>query len=302
MLIKGDIEKNRILKSKLHGLIAKFGYKYVVKLFGKELESHKTNNSKSKLYVDFQKTLLKIPKWSDKTIKKQYKKFIKWANRLDLEEQDLQQQLTQIIRGSTQIIINKSDVFVDTLLQNYKFPSIQNYYYRCLKRIARRIYENPKLIMEIKVDSLKNDLENILQKVLPYSEIKTILEFVDHPDNNDDVNLQVEYNFNDYESNDKSTNSNKSSIKLRGSDQVGLVIDKQSSDKSLHYISSNDLHNINDESDEILSVVKQNSMKNDNDYKDDDNVKYIRVPKFKKTPYYYNKPKINELNEYFFNE
>jgi hypothetical protein len=294
MLIKEDIQKIRLLKSKFHGFIVKFAYKYMNKLFEKELQRHESKINRPKLYTDFQRSLLEIPKWSDKTLKKQYNKFIKWIKRKeDIREEDLYKMLLKIIKGSTQIILNKSDVYVDTLLQDYHFITLQNYYYRCLKRIARRVYENPKDFQDIKMINLIDDLENILQKVLPSCEIKAILEFVDDNNQENDNNIQISYNFDNKSKTD-------SSISLRESVEKKLVVDKQQSENSLHYVSSDDVAIYNDSDGGLSQILKDVSINQNNE--DDDNVKHIRVPKFKKSQYYYNKPKINEINEHFFNE
>jgi hypothetical protein len=295
MLIREDIEENRRLKFKIHTIIVKFGYKYIVKLFQKELSRHESKSNKPKLYTDFQRSLLKIPKWSEKTLQKQYNKFTKWLIRqTDLQERDLQNILTKIIKFSTQIILNKSDAYIDALLQDYNFPTLKDYYYRCLKRIARRIYENPKELLDINKSELIDDLENILQKVLPSTEIKTILEFVDEQNDKID-NIKIQYDFD----NKSSSNSN-SSISLRKSEPKRLIVDKQDSDNSLHYVSSDEI--IQNDSDGGLSQILKDVSVQHNNIDEDTNVKHIRIPKFKKSQYYYNKPKVNEINEHFFNE
>ena len=99
--------------------------------------------------------------------------------------------------------------------------------------------------------------------------------------------IKVKYNF------ENDTESSKSSISLRknSSDNNNLIVDKIS---SLHYVSSDDLQDLKDTDDPDLSVK--------NKLVEDDNVRHINIPKIKKSQYYYNKPKINEINEYFFNE
>ena len=64
------------------------------------------------------------------------------------------------------------------------------------------------------------------------------------------------------------------------------------------YVSSDDLNKNYEKSDDN-SISKH--LKNI-DNQDNDSVKHIKIPKMKQSQYYYNKPKINELEEYFFNE
>lgn len=288
-MLKHSLTENTRLKTELYNLIIKFVYKYILKLFEQEKLYHNTPETKPSLYPEFQRSLLKITKWSGKTLEKQYLKFLKWVEkRKDLSEEQLYKLLKDIIKLSTQIMINKSDVYVDTLLQNYKFPTLKAYYYKCLRRIARRVYENPKLLYSLKNEDLINDLESILQNYLPLDEIKTILEFKEETENND--NIQVAYNFDDND--DKS-----SSISLRNSLKNMLLVDKEQSDQSLHYVSSNELIK-NYDYDDIKPIP--NNSEHIIDY--EDGVKHITVPKFKKSNYFYNKPKVNEISEHFFNE
>ena len=72
---------------------------------------------------------------------------------------------------------------------------------------------------------------------------------------------------------------------------ANLIVDKIS---SLHYVSSDDLHDLKNTDDDHLSVK--------NKIVENDNLRHIDIQKMKKSQYYYNKPKVNEINEYFFNE
>lgn len=292
-MLKHSLTENTRLKTELYNLIIKFIYKYILKLFEQEKLYHNTSAKKPSLYPEFQRSLLKITKWSDKTLDKQYSKFLKWVEkRKNLSEEQLYKLLKDIIKLSIQIMINKPDVYIDALLQNYKFPTLKTYYYKCLRRIARRVYENPKFLYSLKNEDLINDLENILQNYLPLDKIKTILEFKQETEK--DNNIQVVYNFDDND--DKS-----SSISLRNSLQNILLVDKEQSDQSLHYVSSNELiKNYDYDYDDMRQTP--NKPEKTIDYEDKDSVKHITVPKFKKTHYFHNKPKINEINEHFFNE
>ena len=288
MLVKSNIDKIYRLKSKLHNILIKYIYKYLTKVFEKEKESHITKSTRPSLYPDFQRVLLKIPKWSEKKMNKEYSKFLKWLSKKeDVTEEDLQITLINIIKLSTEILINKSDVYVDTLLQNYTFPTIKKYYLKCLRHISRIVYENPKSLYQFKTNFLTQELENVLNLFLPNDKIKTVLEFVN--EEIDETNIQIEYDF-DSKSSD--------SISVRPNSDQLLIVDKEQSERSLHYVSSDDLNKNYEKSDDN-SISKH--LKNI-DNQDNDSVKHLKIPKMKQSQYYYNKPKINELEEYFFNE
>jgi hypothetical protein len=298
MFIRQNKEDNKRLKTKLYNLIIRFVYKYLNKLYDREVEYHNTKQTKPKLYKDFQKTLLDITKWSDKTIEKQCNKFLKWVSkRENLSQNDIQDMIHGIIKLSTQIILDKSDVYITTLLQNFRFPTIKTYYYKCLKRIARIVYENPKNLHNLQTGKLFDELDNVLQSFLPLREIEAILEF-DDAQNDNDVKLQklrIEYNF----KNDDSTRN--STISTRHSNEPKLLIDKQPSEPSLQYVSSEDL-NFTKESESDSHQNKKAIVDIRKEIVREEGVKHIRIPKMKHSQYYYNKPKINEIEEHFFNE
>lgn len=296
MLVKSNIDKIYRLKSKLHNILIKHIYKYLTKVFEKEKDLHDTKRTRASLYPDFQRTLLKIPKWSDKKMNKEYCKFLKWLSKKeDVTEEDLQVILINIIKLSTEILINKSDVYVDTLLQNHTFPTVEKYYLKCLRHISRIVYENPKSLYQFKTNFLTQELDNVLNLFLPSDKIKTVLEFINQ--NNTETNIQIEYDFD--------SKSESDSISIRPNSDQLLIIDKEQSEKSdhsLHYVSSDDLHNNYEKSEDNVSKNVSKNFKNTCNQDDDDSVKHIKIPKMKKTQYYYNKPKIDELEEYFFNE
>jgi len=283
--IKQNIEKNRELKSVLYGILTKYIYKYIRRTFEKEKELHSTIETRPKLHRDFQKVLLQIPKWSSRTLEKEYTKFLKWVKKKnDINTEEL---MIDIIKLTTEIILNKSSIYVTSLLQDYKFPSLQQFYYKSLKKIARIIYEEPKSLYTIKTSKLTDQIENVLNIYLPTKQIESVLEFVER---DLDPCIKVKYNF---ENDSKSTESSKYSISLRknSSDNNNLIVDKIS---SLHYVSSDDLHDLKNTDDDHLSVK--------NKIVENDNLRHIDIQKMKKSQYYYNKPKVNEINEYFFNE
>lgn len=291
MLVKSNIDKIYRLKSKIHNILIKYIYKYLTRVFEKEKDLHITKHTRASLYPDFQRTLLKIPKWSEKKMNKEYSKFLKWLSKKeDVTEEDLQVVLINIIKLSTEILINKPDIYVDTLLQNHTFPTIEKYYLKCLRHISRIVYENPKSLYQLKTNFLTQELDNVLNLFLPSDKIKTVLEFINQ--DNTETNIQIEYDFD--------SKSESDSISIRPNSDQLLIIDKEHSDQSehsLHYVSSDDLHNNYEKSEDDLSKKLKITCN-----QDDDSVKHIKIPKMKTSQYYYNKPKIDELDESFFNE
>lgn len=289
MLIKQNIESNRKLRLKFYDILTKYIYKYMKKTFEKEKESHNSSDTKPKLYPDFQRVLLKIG--SSKTLEKEYSKFLKWSRKKnDIEENELQKMLNDIIKLTTEIMVNKPSIYVESLLFNYKFPTLQQFFSKSLKKIARIIYEQPKSLYTIKTSKLTDQIENVLNIFLPSKQIESVLEFIEK---DTDKSVKVKYDFDN-----QSNQSSKSSISLRkNSSDHDLIVDKINSEPSLHYVSSNDLNQdyYNSDDDENKIPVKNLNI-------EDDGVKHINIPKIKKSQYYFNKPKINEINEYFFNE
>jgi|FrelakmetLWP11LW_1041352.scaffolds.fasta_scaffold00038_3 hypothetical protein len=293
MLVKSNIDKIYRLKSKLHNILIKHIYKYLTRVFEKEEELHITKRTRASLYPDFQRILLKIPKWSEKKMNKEYSKFLKWLSKKeDVTEEDLQVILINIIKLSTEILINKPDIYVDSLLQNHTFPTIEKYYLKCLRHISRIVYENPKSLYQLKTNFLTQELENVLNLFLPSDKIKTVLEFIN--EDIDETNIQIEYDFD-------SKSSKSDSISIRPNSDQLLIVDKEQSERSLHYVSSDNLHKNYEKSEDNLSKSISKNLKITGN-QDDDSVRHIKIPKMKKSQYYYNKPKIDELEEYFFNE
>jgi hypothetical protein len=289
LIIKQNIETNRKLKIKLYDYLVTFIYKYLKRCFEKQVDLHSTSETRPKLYPDFQRVLLKIPKWSSNTLEKEYYKFLKWVKKRNESRNDIQDvkqlgvMLKDIIKLSTEIIINKSDVYVNALLQDYKFPSLQQFFYKCLKKIARIIYENPKSLYTIKTELFIEQIDNVLNSMLPSKEIETVLQFIDE-DEGGPINKGLEVKFNFENDSNESTD-----LEKRSSEIANLIIDKQSSEPSLHYISSNELNS------ELESIIQQSVGNKETE----DGIKYINIPRINRPRY---KSKIDEIDEYFFNE
>ena len=149
-----SIKKN--LEEKLYEILTKGLYKYVKRIFEKKKEEYGNNKL---VYQYFQKKLYKLAKWSDKTITIEYLNFISWCNRhYNISEIEFENMIKKIILLSTQIMINKSRIYTENFLSTYEFPKMKTIYYKCLKKIARIFYENPKSIYDISLQTLKENL------------------------------------------------------------------------------------------------------------------------------------------------
>lgn len=303
--VKGSIEKRKNLEDKLYTIVYKYQIKYIYYLFEKQYDDNKQSRQFKNLYSKFQKRLLRIAEWSnsDEILDKEYNKFLQWCKKkYDLSENELQQILTTIIKLFVKIMINKSNIIVDGILEQHTFPKFKHFFYKCLKNISRKYYENPKMITMVKNEiddkmskyDLLKIIKNVVYKYLPIQEMISLFEYkelIEEPDN-------VEQNIIEYDFNISSD-----SISSESNKPQQLVIEKQLSECSLKYVSSNDFEKeyCKSESESKQSIKKSHGSQNDDD--ENNLVKYVNVPKNKPLrPFYYKKKKINELNESFFDE
>lgn len=205
---------------------------------------------------DFQKQLFKIPSWSEEKINKELKNFIKYTVRkFDLTEEDLTKILNMIFGLYIKTITNLFDPI------EVRVPKFNVFWYKCLKRIAKFLYENPILI-KTKNDNDKISLgidESIkytIQKFIPFKEIINVKHHsID------------KYNFDEkYSSHEENHDFQRN--------QDNLQIHKIDDDNKLKYIGSdefdNEYYHSNSEKEED-ELIKN---KNENDEKQ------IKIPKF----------------------
>lgn len=270
--IKKNLEKN------LYEIISKYIYKYIKYIYSKDLENFKDN--KYKFHKHFQKKLLEIAKWTSYIIDKEYSKFLKWCDKkYNLNENDLQTLFNTIITSSIKIILNKSNVYIKSLLEDYSFTTIKKFYFKALKKISRYFYENPKNI-NISNDILIDQIDILINSLIPIKKIIDIIEY--SSDNNSDK----------YFKQNESQN-----ISIKDNLSINESLNKSNDQISLKYFSSNNSYN-------DLKKFKSNISKSNNS----DNVKYIQISK-KNTPQQQqdqnlikNKLTINDFNENFFND
>lgn len=286
MFVAKNIENKQRIESEFYEILSKYIYKYLNRVLKNEYEYHKASKIIGHLYPNYQKKLLKISKWPEYKIDKEYSKFLKWCSRkYNKTENQLQIMLNDIIILTIQVMIHKPSLYVEKLLEN-SFPSMRDFYYKCLRRLARVFYEAPKSTKSITLSELKRQINTTINIFLPTKKIDTVLQ-IQEPEHTQQQIENITYDFNKLD-----TRSSSSSIKSRGSGKSSI-----SKEQILYYISSDKSSNI--ESDKYTENYGiHNQINNEIDLLSED--KEIYIPK--KQKYYFNKSKIDEINEYFFNE
>ncbi len=281
-----SIKKN--LEEKLYEVLTKGLYKYIKRIYKKKKEEYENDIL---VYKNFQKKLYKIAKWSNDTITTEYSNILSWCKRhYDIDEQKMELMLKNIILLSTQIMINRSKIYTENFLSTYEFPLMKTMYYKCLKKIARIFYENPKSIYDISLYTLKENLQPLFYNIIPIKKITDYLEI-----KRDSVIVEkkvIEYNFNKDDTDDTDDTEDKD-------DKHGIIQydhdNKKDFCENLKYICSEDF---NENIENIENTNKNQSNENkDEDDNDNDNIKHIRIPKLNKM---YLKKKTDNIDEHFF--
>jgi hypothetical protein len=276
---KVSIKKN--LEEKLYDMLTKGLHKYIKRIYKKKKEEYENDILVCK---NFQKKLYKIAKWSDKTINTEFLHFISWCKRhYNIDKEEMESMLKKTILLSTQIMINRSRIFTENFLSTYEFPKIRDIYYKCLKKIARIFYENPKSIYEndISFGTLKENIKSPFYNIIP---IKKITDYLENKEESIIMEKEiVEYNFN---KNDSSSNSVR--------DHFYKEKVNKNDDFNLKYVCSDDFKNrIEIDKKSSHSIIPNQNTNNE----DEDNIKHIRIPKLNKL---YLKKKIDNIEDNFF--
>jgi len=256
------VDTKKEYQSKLNEILRKYFIRYMKKLY------EKNDN-----YKDFQYELLKIPKMPSEKITKEYDKFIKYTNdKYDLSEEELIKILDIIFQLNIKIMTSLFDEI------ELKIPPFQLFWLKCLKRIGKYYYENPKSAIT-HVDSIKiNDsIEYIIQKYMP---LKDIIN---------STHKQLEY-YNFDKEDTKDTKYSNLNTNIDEIDQ-SKALDSSKNDNSLNYIKSEDFENEYYNSNSNKSIDKQES----------EEVKQINIPKHVyPTTRRKSFKKKNEIDENFF--
>ena len=189
MSLVKSIEARKEYEDKLYTIIYKYQIKYIYYVFEKQYDDDKQINRLNSLYRHFQKRLLKIADWSSDKLHKEYKKFLEWCKRkYNIQEEELQQILNTIITLFVKIMINKKNIIIEGLLDSYTFPKFKYFFYKCLKRISRHYYENPKsltiddkneILNSIYKTTILELIRSVVYNMLPMKQVMTILEYKD---------------------------------------------------------------------------------------------------------------------------
>lgn len=277
-----SIKKN--IEEKMYDMLTKGLHKYIKRIYKKKKEEYENNILVCK---NFQKKLYKIAKWSEKTLNTEFSHFVSWCKRhYDIDEEKMETMLRKIILLSTQVMINRSRIFTENFLSTYEFPKIRDIYYKCLKKIARIFYENPKSIYqnEISLETLKENIKYPFYNIIP---IKKITDYLENKQDSVIIEKEiVEYNF------DKNSSSSNSSF-------IKEKENKNEDDSNLKYVSLDEYNFETKSNDKDLLNKKSNKDNCKDNCKDidEDNIKHIRIPKLNKI---YLKKKTDNIDENFF--
>lgn len=261
------ISSKKDYQSKLTKILRKYFVKYISKLFDKSLR-------------EFQKVLLKIPDWSDEKLNKEFSKFIKFTeSKFELSEEDLSKLLTILIGLNVKIMASITDDI------EVKIPKFKDFWYKCLKKIGKYYYENPKVMLsdldfEKTYGYIDEVVNHILLKYIPLQEIlsrkKAPLDLYNFDEMDDNLNDAI------------SINKTKDNLEV-------TLESKTASENELKYLSSEDFEN------EYYKSDNENDKKRDKNEKSEE--KHIKLKKyvFPRRNYKKKAPK-NEIDENFFDD
>lgn len=228
------IRQKSIYESKLINIFTKYSIKFIIRIY------ETADNLR-----EFQKKLYKIPNWSFDKKDTEYKVFLKYiSKKFDESERNLNDALENTYICYIKIM---SSVF------NYidiKIPTLNDFWYKVVKKIGKLFYENPRLIKdEYDYIKIRNTIEFILHKYIPIkdiinlpkeSEIKPL--YYSFSDNESDINKELEYN-------------NKQTIIKKNIDVNDISSEEESEYNKLKYIPSDQFENEYYHSEEISENI-----------------------------------------------
>lgn len=161
----------------------------------------------------FQRKLLDIAKWRDDDIAYSYRKFRKWLKKRGpkkvYSERDLEKVFAEYIVSSLKCLC-ENEMIVKTVLAERSLPTIDEIYYKCIRRIARHLYEHPKMFKDGSFDDVYNELfkltKTLLIKFIPF---KRILEEMELYKRTNEDNLHP-YDFGNMKHTDNTTENRES--------------------------------------------------------------------------------------------
>jgi hypothetical protein len=237
------IERKQLYEEQIADIFEVYLEKYINKLFD---------------YVDrdmkiFKRKLVDIAGWNEEKVTKEYNKFLKWTGKKSIEEAEVKNMLDNVIMYSIRLMINKYDTEIIAKLVEFESTDPERFFFKCMKRIAKFVYENPNSIkLEEFNQKVKNIVVSVIYEFVPIAKIIKLLE----------VTKEAE--------SEKSYDFNKTfTTESEQAPQQKLVVDKQttSSDNELNYVPS----------EEIIKEYYQSDKEDKNE-----NEKLINIPKTKK--------------------
>jgi hypothetical protein len=237
------IERKQLYEEQIADIFEVYLEKYINKLFD---------------YVDrdmkiFKRKLVDIAGWNEEKVTKEYNKFLKWTGKKLIEEAEVKNMLDNVIMYSIRLMINKYDTEIIAKLVEFESTDPERFFFKCMKRIAKFVYENPNSIkLEEFNQKVKNIVVSVIYEFVPIAKIIKLLE----------VTKEAE--------SEKSYDFNKTfTTESEQAPQQKLVVDKQttSSDNELNYVPS----------EEIIKEYYQSDKEDKNE-----NEKLINIPKTKK--------------------
>lgn len=139
----------------------------------------------------FQRKLLDIAKWRDDDITYSYRKFRKWLKKRGpkkiYSERELEKVLAEYIVASLKCLCDNKQI-VETVLTERSLPTIDDIYYKCIRRTARHLYDHPKLIKDKSSEDVYKELfkitKTLLIKFIPFKRLLEEMEL--HKRENED--------------------------------------------------------------------------------------------------------------------
>lgn len=272
-VISDFIKEKESLTSSLNNILSSYIEKYLYKLYKSIIESKskkESSISETKIMREFQRALSEIGQWDDEKQKHEYKKFLKWCmKKHDVTEIGIQTTMDKIILYSTRIILNKYEPGIIERNVSYRNSEPKDLFFKCIKRIARYYYDNPKLIHKDNSVDVENMLESCVHTFIP---MKQIIKVIEEHDGKED-NRENMYNFDENStSSTESINTKSDSTSSSHHVKSKLVVEKtdeKESELQLPYVNS-DVYNEYYQSEEQIE-------KEDVDVTDE--VKMIKIPK-----------------------
>jgi hypothetical protein len=119
----------------------------------------------SKSIKSFQTVLLNISQWNDKTVLKEYQKFLKWTKKRKID--DFQKQIKKYVEHKI-LFLTKQTLEIDI--------DYTTLFHKCLKTTAKLFYRHPKDIYSISEKKVMQMIQNTINSLIPLDKIFELVE------------------------------------------------------------------------------------------------------------------------------